>query len=167
MIRPRPLSIALLSCLLAGPALAQSNIWKWRDAQGGYHVSDQPPPAGVPAASIVARPSGQTIEVLPTEAPASAASAGDGTDSALEARRRKLQADKKAAEAARQQAQKAQDDARRADTCQRAQGDLKMLESGARVARPNPATGEREFLDDQGRINEINRARAAVNDNCR
>jgi hypothetical protein len=40
-----------------------------------------------------------------------------------------------------------------------------MLESGVRVARPNDK-GEREFLDDKGRADEVNRTRAAVNDNC-
>ena len=42
--------LLLVGIAFSGDALAQ---WKWRDANGQIHYSDQPPPAGVPAAQIL------------------------------------------------------------------------------------------------------------------
>lgn len=74
-------------------------------------------------------------------------------------------ADKAAADTDRKLADKARVDAMKADNCKRAKAQLAMLESGVRVARPNDK-GEREFLDDKARADEVNRTRGAVNDNC-
>jgi hypothetical protein len=168
MIRPYPALLVLSLAMLASAAQSQ-NIWKWRDPNGTLQVSDQPPPNSVPLKDVISRPGNQRAPVVVPDASASApeaaASAPARTDAELEARKKKLQADKLAADAERKQADKARVDALKADNCKRAKAQLAMLESGVRVARPNDK-GEREFLDDKARADEVSRSRSAVNDNC-
>ena len=66
---PPLLGLAALLCL-APAAQAQ---WKWLAPSGVVQYSDQPPPPGTPARSILARPTPSSVE-QPT-APASGASA--------------------------------------------------------------------------------------------
>jgi hypothetical protein len=175
MIRRHPALLVLSLAVLSGSALAQAQapnqaIWKWRDANGIVQFSDQPPPHSVPDKDIMSRPVPQRVPVtVLADASASAPEAGGSAparaDAELEARKKKLQADKAAADADRKQADKARVDALKADNCKRAKAQLAMLESGVRVARPNDK-GEREFLDDKARAEEVNRSRAAVTANC-
>lgn len=37
------------------PSPSVTRAYKWRDAQGSWHISDQPPPAGTPYQSIQVR----------------------------------------------------------------------------------------------------------------
>lgn len=168
MIRPFPALLFVSLAMLAGAAQAE-NIWKWRDANGIMQFSDQPPPHWVPAKDIVGRPGAQRTSIVVADAAASApetaGSAPARADAELEARKKKMQADKAAADTDRRLADKARTDALKADNCKRAKAQLAMLESGVRVARPNEK-GEREFLDDKARADEVNRTRAAVTDNC-
>lgn len=168
MTRHFPALLVLTLAMLTSAAQAQA-IWKWRDANGVMQISDQPPPNSVPVKDIVSRPGAQRAPLVMVDiaasAPEAAGSAPVRTDSELEIRKKKMQADKAAAEVERKQAEKARVDAVKADNCKRAKAQLAMLESGARVARPNEK-GEREFLDDKARADEVNRTRGAVNDNC-
>lgn len=168
MIRPFPALLLVSLAMLAGAAQAE-NIWKWRDANGVVQFSDQPPPHSVPAKDIMSRPGAQRTSVVVADAAASAPEAAGSAparaDAELEARRKKMLADKAAADTDRKLADKARVDAMKADNCKRAKAQLAMLESGVRVARPNDK-GEREFLDDKARADEVNRTRGAVNDNC-
>lgn len=50
--------------------------------------------------------------------------------------------------------------------CEQAQTYLKSLEVGNRIARVDPKTGERVFLEDPDRPAEIAKARRAVDSNC-
>ncbi|MES2960485.1 MAG: DUF4124 domain-containing protein [Pseudomonadota bacterium] len=166
------LTATVLSALLAsGPAGAQSaplpNAWKWRDASGQIHVSDVPPPQSVPAKDILDRPPLQRKVAAAEAKAASAASAvpvnaAPRTDPELEARR------KRAAEeqAALQRQQQEKDAAIRTENCSRARGHLAALADGQRLARSN-AQGEREVLDDKGRAEEMQRARAVIASDCR
>ncbi len=168
------LSIVLLSgCLAAAQAAAQSAplppAWKWRDAAGQVHVSDLPPPLGVPAKDILERPPLQRKAVATEAAAASAVAAAASAvplptriDPELEARRRRAAAEQ--AQAARQQAEK--DSVVRSENCGRAKAHLAALGDGQRIARTN-AQGEREVLDDKGRAEEMQRARNVINSDCR
>jgi hypothetical protein len=171
--RTRTALLGLALAVIASPLFAQS-IWKWRDANGRIQVSDQAPPVSVPEKNILSRPGGQPPSVVPAEGIGAApspvpatttATVPPGTDPTLEARTRKLQAEKTAADAERKRADKANEAARKADSCQRARNQLAMLESGVRASRPNDK-GEREFLDDKGRADEVERTRRQVNSNC-
>lgn len=53
------------------------------------------------------------------------------------------------------------------DACETAQAYLKHLDSGIRVARTDPKTGERIFLDDAERAAEATRARARIEQSCK
>lgn len=72
------------------------------------------------------------------------------------------------AQDARQKDEKktAEDQERRA-ACEQAQTYLKSLQVGNRIARVDPKTGERVFLEDPDRPAEVARAQRAVDSNCK
>ena len=166
--------VFLTALLAAGQIAAQSGplppAWKWRDAAGQVHISDLPPPLGVPAKDILERPPLQRKAVAAEAAAASAAAAAAASavplptrvDPELEARRRRAAEDQ--ALALRQQKEK--DTVVRSENCGRAKAHLAALADGQRIARTN-AQGEREVLDDKGRAEEMQRARNVINSDCR
>jgi Domain of unknown function (DUF4124) len=174
MKRRTVLALALvLAQFGAAAAWAQSSepsaaAWKWRDATGRVTVSDTPPPNSVPDKDILVRPPLQ----IRARAAASAAEAGPkptaslttprGLDPELEARRKKAADD----QMAQQKAQEDKGAAVRAENCVRAKGHLAALADGQRIARTN-AQGEREVLDDKGRAEEMQRARAVIASDCK
>jgi hypothetical protein len=162
---------ALLATVLGSHAAAAADLWKWRDSAGHITFSDTAPPISVPEKAILAQPGGTPRADLPPStgtgsamAAAPAASAA-GQDSALEARKRQVKAD----EDAKLDAQKKADAARvaqaKSQNCRMATNQLAALQSGQRMAQPS-ASGERVFLDDKGRAEEIQRTRTAISDNC-
>lgn len=165
---------------LALPAQAQ---WKWRDANGSVQFSDRPPPMSVPDRDILqrpARPAAATATQASTAgaaasaavsagaagaAPASATSAKPGAapaDAELERRRKAEEAEKSAKSKAEEERRKAT----QADNCARARGAIATFESGQRISRVNEK-GEREFLDDRQRNDELRRAREVAGSECR
>jgi len=182
------LPLILASTLgLTGAAQAQ---WAWRDGSGAITYSDSPPPPDVRPDAIVRQPTTINPADLPTSGRASGPSAaydGSGTpppDSAAtpardEARRAPSPAPKSVAEqeadfrkrqAAREkEQQKAQADeaqaAQRAAACTQARTYLQMLQDGTRLMRPD-AEGNRNFLDDDQRAAESQKAQDAVAKNC-
>ena len=57
--------------------------------------------------------------------------------------------------------------AQRQRACEDARNYLAGLESGARIARTDPKTGERVFLEDSARAQELTVARQSVQANCK
>jgi len=161
---------ACLIALVATGASAQS-VWKWRDASGQVHISDAPPPTDVPDKNILKRPGSApapAAEAAP-QAAASASAAASGVDSELQKRKAKAEkADKEKADkdAADKAALEKKNAAIKADNCQRAQTQAKALESGVRIARIS-ASGEREYLDEKQRADELKRAQDSVAQNCK
>ena len=170
-LRPRlpgalPLAAAALMLALALPAQAQ---WMWRDASGRITVSDLPPPRETPDKDILRRPEApRRAAAAPAAAPASdaasrpAATANAPADPALEARKRAAEQ----AQQARQRAEEQKVAAQKADNCQRAREQLRLLESGTRLARVNEK-GERVVMEDAVRADELRRARDVVASDCR
>jgi hypothetical protein len=78
---------------------------------------------------------------------------------------RKRQADQ--AEAQGKQQKEAAETAQRQRACEEARNYLAGLEGGARITRVDPKTGERVFLEDDARAQEIGRARQSVQANCK
>jgi hypothetical protein len=161
------LTTFVLATLAAGTtffaASAAHAQWKWKDAAGRTQYSDLPPPASVPDSAIIARPSGAT-RARPA-APAAAAKptiAAAPKDPQLEARRREL----KEAEDAKKRAEQEQTNRQREENCGRARSYAKTLEDGVRVARTNDK-GEREFLDDKQRAQELSRAKQVIASDCK
>ena len=174
MKKVRPSSTILATLLLAGLVTAGSSAmagaqWKWRDASGAVQYSDRPPPAGTPESAILSRPSAARAAARAAEAasaasaatPAAPAATPKAADSELDAKRKKAEEEKAAK-------QKAEDDKiakAKADNCQRARSYQRTLADGLRVVRTN-AKGEREFLDDKARAEEMQRTQEAIAANC-
>lgn len=170
MNRSRALVLALAALL---PVFSYAQ-WRWVDRNGRTVFSDQPPPADIPAASIVRQPGKSRAAPEPTppvaaaSAPAaplrfaaSAAKAG-GAD-------RELLQKKKQAEAAEEEKKKAHElEAARAqgENCARARQAKAGFDSGMRIARINEK-GEREFLDDEQRAAEVRRLEQIIASDCK
>jgi hypothetical protein len=176
MVRLLPALVAVLAAaLLALPAEAQ---WKWRDKTGRVQYSDLPPPSGTPEQDILGKPSVQQrrsgpipVSVVPTAAvagtaPVPAAASGAlvprTADPELEARRKKAEAE----QATKLKVEEDRIAAARADNCARAKSQLATLESGMRLVRANDK-GEREFLDDKQRADELKRSRDSIKSDCK
>lgn len=159
-LRTAALLAVVAATLASSPALAQ---WKWRDAKGQIHVSDLPPPRDVPDKDVLQRPE------LVARRVASAASAASAPEAAKPSVDPELEQRKRRAE--QEQAQRQKPDDRKAaearkENCRRAQEQLALMDSGVRVVRVTP-NGEQEYLDDEQRAREAQRARQAIGENCR
>ena len=168
-MRHKPLVFALVLLALASSAQAQ---WKWRDARGNVQYSDLPPPPGVPDKDILVRPptAGRpTIIVAPIGAAASAASAPKPAASAptkaeLDAAARQKQ--EQDSQAAKQKEEERRVAEQKRENCNRAQANLRDLQSGTRLTRTNDK-GERVFMDETQIASEMARARDLVTSECR
>ena len=149
-----PVAICLAACFSLPAAHAQT--CQWKDAAGRTVVSDTPPPGN---AKDVRCFGGSTAPAAPTAAPASAPKTVAEKDADFKKRQQegKEKADKDAKE---QQAA-----AEKKENCARAKSSLATLESGRRVATSDEK-GERRFLDDTERQQEIERARKIVAESC-
>ncbi len=169
---------ALLLGLTLTAAMAAHAQYQWIDKDGRRVFSDRPPPADVPAKNLLAQPragqapAGRTAmppadaaaaAATATTRPAAAASsaAPAGVDKALEEKKRKAEQ----AEAEKKKAEEARIAAARAENCKRATSSKATIESGMRMARIN-SQGEREFLDDAQRAEELKRANAIIASDC-
>jgi len=166
LFRPVVRALATGAITLVALSASAQQIWKWKDANGQVHISDQPPPAG---ASILQKPTGTPMPAAapapaPTPAAAPAAS-GAGPKAGVDAElaKRKAAADKKRAEEdkAAVDAQKAQD----AQNCASAREQLRTLNSGIRITRLN-AAGEREVMDDNAKAEQAKQAQQVVDKTC-
>lgn len=161
----RSLSSLLLLVLLFAAALPASAQWVWKDKNGRVTASDLPPPRDVPERDVLQRPNDAGRRAAPpASAPASSApvAARPASDPALEAKRRAVEQERQAKTRAEEEKLAVQ----RADNCRRARNQLATLESGQRVARTNDK-GEREFLDDKARADELRRANDVIASDCR
>jgi hypothetical protein len=177
---------ALILILASWTTSAQAQ-WAWKDAAGNITYSDAPPPSDVNPAAILRQPAsapdpgrdahsgpGATYTTPSTEPraadppPAAAeqtrpAAPAAKTLAEQEADFRKRAADRdKAAQKAEQDEAKA---AERAANCSQAQGYLQMIESGARLMRPD-AEGNRNFMDEDQRAAEVQKTQETIAKNC-
>jgi hypothetical protein len=149
---------ALLLALAAATAGAQE-IYNWRDREGRTNYADNPPPGDTPARTL----SGRSYQAPAVPEPAQTDKAKPGTaDQDLEFRKRQAESAEKAA---KQQKLAAEAEDRRRN-CEQARNQLSALESGQRMARYNDR-GEREYLDDAQRAEEIAHTRKAVDSWCK
>ncbi|GGX89446.1 hypothetical protein GCM10007386_20360 [Pseudoduganella dura] len=143
--------------------------WEWKDANNVRHFSDQPPPASIPPSRILKAPRGQLPDLRkelaapPATAPAAPARA---RPAAAEGDAAATQRKEEAAEAARKAAVEAQNRAASAAACDSARGNLRVLESGVRIATTD-RNGEPAFLDDTQKTEQARRNRATVATHCR
>ena len=151
-------------CVATLPAAAQ---WKWKDARGQVVISDTPPPRDIPEGNVLQKPSVVTQRAAAqltatASAPVADTVAKAKVDPELEARRKKAEAE----QSERMKAEEQKVAAQRADNCRRAKTYVETLDSGMRLTRRNDK-GEQEYLDDQQRAAEMQRARQTVSTDCR
>ena len=147
-------------CLLAMPAL--SELYKWTDAEGKVHYSDQPPPPNV-------KQSG-TLKPRSPGAPTAAAEA-EGTPATgpknyveqdAEFNRRRVEAAER--EAAEKKA--AKEAAEKKKNCDESMAQLARAQSGIRLSRYNEA-GEIVYLNEAEIAQEIARAQQVADSWCK
>lgn len=140
----------ITSCLVISTAGAE--IYQWKDANGRTVMSDKPPVS-----------TQRELRKVDADTPAPASSASSSSaDRELAFRKRRQEAQEKAEKDQRAQADASENKA----NCERARSQLQVLESGERVAFRD-SQGERYFLDDAQREQEIARARQAVQSLCK
>lgn len=145
--------LLLAVSLLAATAAAHGQVNKCLDASGkvvGYG-SQCPPGTRQETTGIRNAPS----------APASSSR----SIAEQEAEFRKRQIEKQDAQAKAEKSAARQEE--RARACDSARSYLKTLQSGIRVARTDPNTGERVFLGDDDRAREMTSAQRAVDESCK
>ena len=151
----RNVCLAAVAACLALPAIG-GEIYSWKDASGQVHYSDVPPPSG----------QYESVRKTP-DAPASSAATPPAAkpksyvEQELEFRKRRAEEQEKEAKA-KEQADK---NAEKQRYCEQARNQLAALQSGQRIARPGP-NGEREFLTDQQRQQEIERTQKSIDQVC-
>ena len=144
----------ILALTLSGAATAQT--YKWTDSSGRTQYGDTPPGD----ASNVTRLRGATGGA-PAAAPGAASKDKPITpEQAFQKRQQERdQADQKAAQ------ERAQAEQSRVN-CEQARASVRQLESGQRVATIN-AAGERVFLDDSQRADQLARAQRSSAEWCK
>lgn len=151
------LPMLVLALALCSSAVAQQ-VYRWVDADGNVHYSDQPPPD-----TATPREEVQVQGELPPERRAEAARRLDEQQRQLEAgRSRRSQSQQETA----QQAAEAQGrEAARQRLCAEARTNLSRLIEVGPVFTVNDS-GEREYLEDDRRQAEIARYRQVVDQAC-
>ena len=162
----KPLLLAILGGVWLVSAPSGAETYKWTDAEGKVHYSDQPPPANVKEPV--------TISPRKTSAPKTSASPAAGEKGAKEAKpktyvEQEAEFRKRKVEAAEREAaekKKTEEAAEKKQNCDLARAQLKNLQSGGRIARTN-AQGEREYLNDAQMAQELERAKKTAEGWCK
>ena len=149
----------LLIAVLAFPAAAIAQQYKWTDERGRVQYGDAPPP-GVKATPLRSVPGPATQAAAKPDAKDKK---GPMTPAEQDADFRKRQ--QESSKDREKQAQAAQQAEAKKENCQRAQEHLRTLESGQRISRTD-SKGERYYLEDQQIAEEKTKARKMVQDWC-
>ena len=159
----------LLLALLGGAWLATTSVvaqtYKWKDADGKIHYSDQPPPANAKeettvkprksATAATAAPAAADKGAPKTKAKTYVEQEADFKKRQVEAAKREDEEKKKAAEAAEKK-----------QNCDRARAQLRSLQAGGRVTQTN-AQGEREYMSDAQIAQAIEGGKKSVDSWCK
>jgi len=145
--------IGVVLALLSGGAYGQ--LYKCVDKAGKVEYASVCPPGTKQEAT--------GIRNAPSASPGVAAPPKSFAERDAEFRKRQIEQQ----EALARQEKKSEEDAQRQRACDLARSYLKSLQSGARIARADPDTGERVFLEDKDYPKEIADAQRAVDANCK
>lgn len=128
-----------------------AELYKWTDAQGKVHYTDQPPAANA-----------QTLKGTST---GQAQTTSQATQS-LEAKDQEYKKRKKELDEARAKADKEAEQARiKRENCTKARNNLNNLQNSPRVYTTN-AAGQRVYMDDTSRASALASSQKAVSENC-
>lgn len=149
-------TIALIILLLSATAHAQQML-KCTGKDGKVEYAAQCPPG--------TRQDATGIKSTPSSAPSGSSAAPQKSLGEQDAEFRKRLVEKQEAQA--KEEKKAAHDAQRLRACEQARAYLKNLQAGNRIAKTDPKTGERVFLEDAGYAAEIAAAQRSVDTNCK
>lgn len=156
------MKIAIAACLIAAalPATSLAQVYQWKDGSGRTVISDTPPPGNATAPrSIGGNPPPSTSAPA---ADAKAAAPKTAAEKDMEFKKRQQEAKEKADKEAKEKT--AADNNK--ENCERARRQLAALESGVRMTTYGEK-GERRFIEDAERQQEIERARKIAADSCK
>lgn len=147
--------------LAATPAAAQT--YKWKDADGKIHYSDQPPPANAKEeATMKPRKPAAAATTAPAAAENGAPKAKTYIEQEADFKRRQVEAAERDAE----EKKKAAEVAERKQNCERARAQLRSLQAGGRVTQTN-SQGEREYMSDAQIAQAIESGKKSVDSWCK
>lgn len=163
----------LLAATLATFGTSTFAQWQWIDKDGRKVFSDRAPPTDIPEKSILKRPNSRFSTPV---SPDAAAEAGTETapaplvpasskatelDKELAAKKKQAQE----AEAAKRKAAEEQFVKARVENCARAKQAKVTFESGVRIGRTN-ASGEKEYMDEATKAEELKRIQGMIARDC-
>ena len=150
--------IALI--VMLAPLAAQAQLLKCVGKDGKVEYASE-----CPSGSKEQQTGIRNTKEGPAGSAPAAKGAGPKSTAEKEAEFKKRQVEK--GEASAKQEKEAAEKAQKAQACTEARGYLAGLQSGARITRTNPTTGERTFLEDNERTQEVARAQQSVDANCK
>ncbi len=146
--------IVVILVLLSGAAYGQQ-LYKCVNSSGKVEYASNCPPGTKQEAT--------GIRNAPGAVPSAAAPQKSLAERDAEFRKRQIEQ----REALAKQEKKSEEDEQRQRACASARSYLKSLQSGSRIARTDPKTGERIFLEDKDYSKEIANAQRAADANCK
>ena len=161
----------LLLTLIGGAWLNTTSVvaqtYKWKDANGKIHYSDQPPPANAKEETTV-KP--RKPAAAPTAAPAPAGKGAGATktktktyvEQEADFKKRQVEAAKREDE----EKKKVADAAEKKQNCDRARAQLSSLQAGGRVTQTN-VKGEREYMSDAQIAQAMEAGKKSVDSWCK
>ncbi len=174
MVNINRLLLALMVCgtsLAAMPAAAET--YKWTDADGKVHYSDQPPPANArDQKTITPRKQSSTPGAAPAAADKGSPAATDKGAPPAKAKtyvEQEAEFKKRQVEAAERDAaekKKADEAAEKKRDCDQVRTQLAGLQAGGRITQTN-AQGERDYMSDAQIGQEIERLKKAEASLCK
>lgn len=149
------IACVLSVCLAVACAHSLAQVYKWIDKDGKVQYSDSPPPDGAGASAV-----------KKLEAPPSNPSGIGGTAKGPSWQDKARDYDRRRIDAAEKQARDIELARKSQQRCDRARQDLGALQQVRRVYTTDDR-GERHYLDDDQRQNEIARVQRVVSETCR
>ncbi|WP_153110113.1 DUF4124 domain-containing protein [Propionivibrio limicola] len=146
--------IALIIMALSASMAASAQIYQWKDEKGKTVISDIPPSGRVT--------SQQTHQNNANPSPASPSTSKTLAEKELEFRKRQQEVKDKAV---KNQKEEAENSAKK-ENCENARRQLQALESGERIVLRDDK-GERYFMEDAQREQEIAKLHHYTRSNCR
>ena len=149
---------AIAFLILLAPFAAQGQLLKCTGKDGRVEYATECPPGAQEQ---------QTGIKSTREGPSSSGAASPQQKSIAEREAEFRKRQMEAQDGRQKDEKKAAEDQERRANCEQAQTYLKSLQVGNRIARIDPKTGERVFLEDPDRPAEVARAQRAVDSNCK
>ncbi|MEG2048548.1 MAG: DUF4124 domain-containing protein [Comamonas sp.] len=143
--------------------------WQWLDDSDRKVFSDRPPPPSVPAQKVLHKPAGAGVTQTTAATTTSKTSTNAATDtpsSGVDAELEKKKSEQEAEETKQKQAEEQKVALQRKENCDRAKRARDLMQSGQMLSHTN-AQGERGFMSDAARKQELARAGQTIASDCR